>query len=555
VPALLLLVSTVAIAEPAGGAAAGYVPLLAPARVLDSRPAGDTVDGQFERTGTLAAGATLTLPVGGRAGVPPTAASVALNVTVTQAQANGFATVFPCGGAVPNSSNLNYVTGDTVPNSVITGLGAAGAVCIYTSAATHLIVDIAGYFADTSAFTPLTAPARVLDSRPLGDTVDGQHERIGAQAAFSVVTLDVGGRAGVPAGAGAVVLNVTVTDARSDGFATVFPPGGTVPNASNLNFRTGETVPNSVITRIGSDGTICVFASAGTHLIVDVAGYLTSTVGVPTAPGCPGPASLPRAGVDRPDDLAGPQVHLVYAVASNGADRSFDTDGSIARSILLVQNWLAGQTGGQRLRLDTYGGQPDVTFVRLAKTDEYIASFGPNVREMVERGLSDAGHLQPNKIYLVYYDGTSTYACGGASYPPTLIGQAQVIYLRGLPDAQTPCGSTNTLGALGATAPAYFDIAMLHEFGHGLGLVPACAPHRHLVAHSSDGANDLMWTGDQPWDVANVVLDVNHDDYYGHGRTDCPDMANSAFLTPTSGPTWLPEGWGSTPASQDPRYG
>ena len=85
-----------------------------------------------------------------------------------------------------------------------------------------------------------------------------------------------------------MVLNVTVTDARSDGFATVFPPGGAVPNASNLNFRTGETVPNSVITRIGSDGTICVFASGGTHLIVDVAGYLTSAGGVPTAPGARG---------------------------------------------------------------------------------------------------------------------------------------------------------------------------------------------------------------------------------------------------------------------------
>jgi hypothetical protein len=264
--------------------------------------------------------------------------------------------------------------------------------------------------------------------------------------------------------------------------------------------------------------------------------------------------AFPELARARLDDLAGPQVHMVYAVPSNGEDRSFDTDGSIARSILLVQDWLAGQTGGQRLRLDTYGGQPDVTFVRLGNTDEYIASFGPNVREMVERGLSDAGHLQPNKIYLVYYDGTSTYACGGGSYPPTLIGQAQVLYLRGLPDRPVTCAS-NTLGALGATAPAYFDIAMLHEFGHGLGLVPACAPHRHFGAHSSDGANDLMWTGNQPWDVDHVALDLNHDDYYGHGRADCPDMANSAFLTPTSGPTWLPEGWGSTPASQAPRYG
>ena len=193
------------------------MPLPAPARVLDSRPAGDTVDGQFQRSGVLAAGATMTLPVGGRAGVPPTAASVALNVTVTQAQGNGFATVFPCGGAVPNASNLNYLTGDTVPNSVITGLGAAGAICIYTSAATHLIVDIAGYFADTTAFTPLAAPARVLDSRPAGDTVDGQFQRSGVLAAGATMTLPVGGRAGVPPTAASVALNVTVTQAQGNG--------------------------------------------------------------------------------------------------------------------------------------------------------------------------------------------------------------------------------------------------------------------------------------------------------------------------------------------------
>ena len=200
-----------------------------------------------------------------------------MNVTVTQAQANGFATVYPCGGPVPNASNLNYLTGDTVPNSVITGLGAAGAVCIYTSAATHLIVDIAGYFADTSAFTPLAAPARVLDSRPAGDTVDGQFQRTGVLAAGATITLPVGGRAGVPPTAASVALNVTVTQAQANGFTTVYPCGGPVPNASNLNYLTGDTVPNSVITGLGAAGAVCIYTSAATHLIVDIAGYFADT--------------------------------------------------------------------------------------------------------------------------------------------------------------------------------------------------------------------------------------------------------------------------------------
>ncbi|MEA3186058.1 MAG: hypothetical protein QOJ74_2535, partial [Ilumatobacteraceae bacterium] len=36
---------------------------------------------------------------------------------------------------------------------------------------------------------------------------------------------------------------------------------------------TGQTVPNSVIAKVGSNGSVCLFASEATHLIADVAGY------------------------------------------------------------------------------------------------------------------------------------------------------------------------------------------------------------------------------------------------------------------------------------------
>jgi len=88
--------------------------------------------------------------VGGRGGVPVDAAAVVLNVTVTEAGAAGFATVFPCGSDRPNASSLNFVTGSTVPNGVISKLGSGsssvGKVCVFVSQATHLVVDVAGYF-------------------------------------------------------------------------------------------------------------------------------------------------------------------------------------------------------------------------------------------------------------------------------------------------------------------------------------------------------------------------------------------------------------------------
>ena len=65
---------------------------------------------------------------------------------------------------------------------------------------------------------------------------------------------------------------------------------------------------------------------------------------------------LPRSTTDRPDDLQGPQVHVIYAVPSDQPDRSFDVDGTIDGSIAAIQSWLRGQTGGQGLKIDASNG-------------------------------------------------------------------------------------------------------------------------------------------------------------------------------------------------------
>jgi hypothetical protein len=56
--------------------------------------------------------------------------------------------VFPCGSPRPLAANLN-LTGETKTNLVVAKVGDGGRVCIYTSQATHLIADIAGYFPGT----------------------------------------------------------------------------------------------------------------------------------------------------------------------------------------------------------------------------------------------------------------------------------------------------------------------------------------------------------------------------------------------------------------------
>ena len=81
----------------------------------------------------------------GVAAVPDDAEAVVLNVTGTDATGDGFVTVYPCGTARPQASNLNLLAGATTPNAVVVKVGAGGKVCLYTKAGTHLLADVAGY--------------------------------------------------------------------------------------------------------------------------------------------------------------------------------------------------------------------------------------------------------------------------------------------------------------------------------------------------------------------------------------------------------------------------
>lgn len=127
-----------------------FAPLAAPVRVLDTRgaPDGATADGQHVNVGPIPAGTTYVLPINGRAAVPANAGSAALNVTAVSPTGPGCLTIFPCGQPRPNASNVNYVTGQIVPNAIISKIGDNGSICIFTYATTNVIVDVAGTFPD-----------------------------------------------------------------------------------------------------------------------------------------------------------------------------------------------------------------------------------------------------------------------------------------------------------------------------------------------------------------------------------------------------------------------
>ncbi|MEO7752379.1 MAG: hypothetical protein ABIS35_03110, partial [Terracoccus sp.] len=177
----------------------------------------------------------------------------------------GWLTVWPTSsnGTPPPSSSVNFTPGQTIAGLVVSDVGLNGKVSVFASQETDLVVDVAGYYPPAADFVGLT-PTRVLDTR-----------QSTAVAGGSSILLPVIGRAGVPAaGVESVMLTVVSTRQSGGGYLSAYPSGTSRPNASILNFGQGQTIANSVLVKVGSDGAVRLWTSSAADLVVDVQGYV-----------------------------------------------------------------------------------------------------------------------------------------------------------------------------------------------------------------------------------------------------------------------------------------
>ncbi len=243
------------------------------ARYADTRLGGATFDGLFQGAGARAAASTYEVDIAGRGAVPESAIGAVINVTAVDPAAPGFFTVYDCKPSMPNASALNYTTGVNVANEVVAGVSDTGTVCVYTSAASDLLVDVVGYVLYENS-VKLLDPARIAESRVGATTVDGKFQGFGRTAAGGTETIRVAGRAGVPMDVSAAILNVAAVDPDSDSFITVHACLPTPPAASSLNHTDGVNRANELITPLDALGNVCVYTAQDVDLIVDVVGYV-----------------------------------------------------------------------------------------------------------------------------------------------------------------------------------------------------------------------------------------------------------------------------------------
>lgn len=260
--------------SPAATAMAGrFVPLAAPARMLDTRTTNTP----------MTPGETRPFTAPGATG----ASAVALNVT-TIGNNPGYWQVFPTGTTPPASSNLNTMApGQTTANQVIVPVDASGSFSVYSLAGGQLIIDVVGTFTGASApsatdglFVPLDVPTRFLDTRSATLNPLGANKRLlnGWDVEVPVATNAAIGRPDVAA----VAMNLTVTDTFAPGYVSVTPAGSNDPAAkirstSNINVSGGsQTLANHAIVPVSTRG-FDVFAQSPLHAIADISGFYLGT--------------------------------------------------------------------------------------------------------------------------------------------------------------------------------------------------------------------------------------------------------------------------------------
>ena len=244
-----------------------FVPL-PPCRLADTRLAPGPLGGPF-----IAAATSRSFPLmAGSCGIPANAKAYALNVTVVPRGKLGYLTIWPTGQPQPIVSTLNS-DGRIKANAAIVAAGEIGAVSVFVTDSTDVILDVNGYFVPATApsglaFYPVT-PCRIADTRNAPGALGGPSLSASQTRSFLVPS----SACGIPSTAQAYSLNFTVVPPGVLGYLTAWPTGSAQPIVSTLNAPPGTIVANASIVRAGAGGGINVFATNSTDLIIDINGY------------------------------------------------------------------------------------------------------------------------------------------------------------------------------------------------------------------------------------------------------------------------------------------
>lgn len=230
-------------AVPAPPGQSRFQPLTTPSRLADTRNTGRA--------------SILTIPV------PPGSDAVAVNLTATAADTWGFLAAYPCGGAVPNVSNVNFGPTEPVAGSAFVPTSGDDTICVFASTpAVDVIVDLTGSFTAGAGLKFVPAePTRTIDTRNgTGGwaPIHGRQQTIDSRVA--------------PPEAAAVTGTLTIVSPVTGAFLTAYGCGAQ-PATSSVNADARLVLANALTVGVSDEGRLCLTASEVTHSLFDTTGW------------------------------------------------------------------------------------------------------------------------------------------------------------------------------------------------------------------------------------------------------------------------------------------
>ena len=259
-----------------------YYPLARPVRLLDTRP-GASPNACHQPNAPIAGGTSRLQPARGVCEgltIPPNATTITGNITTVQS-GGGFLTIYPSDAPRPLVANSNYNPNEILNNAFTVGVGAKdGAVKIFVTSTTDVVVDVTGYYAPPEAgglyFHPLPRPVRLLETRSgfTGCFAPGQP----LPGGVNTPQIGTGNCQGltIPSDALALVGNATTVNPQAGGYLTLYPANATQPLVASSNYAAGQAVNGPFTVGLSPSGQFNIFTPATTDLVVDITGYYSA---------------------------------------------------------------------------------------------------------------------------------------------------------------------------------------------------------------------------------------------------------------------------------------
>jgi hypothetical protein len=209
-----------------------------------------------------------------------------------------------------------------------------------------------------------------------------------------------------------------------------------------------------------------------------------------------------RSNIDRPDDISGFQIHVVYVVPDGSSDLNLDTNGQIDSWVKEGNSWLDNKVN-RNLRFDTFQGTTDVTFIKSQFRVGELCYRSCKTLSKLEgefRGQNPTFDFSKTLLFMVA-DVLDRESCGWAEQTSNLA------LAQGFGDSSKGCNLPTSMVKTGLSGPAK---TIIHELFHTFGLGHVCVDASDLMLGVPECKIDDETYGDVP-----ITFDLKRNQYLG----------------------------------------